>query len=413
MSNRKKTVEDELLRIAERTVPKKAWLSLSIMVILNVAVLIWSIFGTLTINVEGQGMILTQDGLCSIESSGKGVITSIEVKPGDYVQKGMLVASIHDASGEMLLKTNQIKKENLLKELHHLRHQVEIEKEAFDLFLRAQLHALQIQIKTIEEKLSFLTFEYRKKEALFNEGLIIRNVLQESERQMSQGKISLEETKKEMLDIEFQLAQSYRSQELKLKEGELFRIEEEVRMNELLMSQNKIYSQFDGRVLDVLVNLGQIVREGIPLCKIELISPDQSLMFYGFFPAQVGKQIQKESVMSMELPIVNKKEYGVVLSQVKTVSEWAISEKAMLNQIQNRDLARFLSKQQPVIQVIAQPILDPQDSTKFSWTSMEVPPLKLTPGLVGKVTVTIEKIHPIDYLIPRRRVKNKPLGVSL
>ncbi len=75
----------------------------------------------------------------------------------------------------------------------------------------------------------------------------------------------------------------------------------------------------------------------------------------------------------MALSTVNEKEYGDLLGEVQSVSQFAISEKAIVSQIHNADLARFLTNHEPVIQVKAKPISDPRDPSGYKWTSGKGP----------------------------------------
>ena len=117
--------------------------------------------------------------------------------------------------------------------------------------------------------------------------------------------------------------------------------------------------------------------------------------------------------MRMIPSTVNQNEYGSILSVVKDVSEYAISEKAILNHIHNSDVARFLSNEQAVTQVIAEPIHNPNDPNQWTWTSKKGPRIQFSPGAVGSVNVTIERIHPIYYLIPLKGFKKTSLGDTL
>jgi HlyD family secretion protein len=313
----------------------------------------------------------------------------------------------------MLLKTNRIKADNLKREVDHLRHEIEIETEASKISLEKQLAALHFDVKILNERLQFLDREYKKKLELYREGLIILNIVQDTERQISNTKISLEEKKGEIADAQSKLKQSYRTEELKTKELDLLKAEEDVRVTEATLHLNRIYSEFEGKILEVLVNPGEVVAEGQPLYNVELLSSDESILFYGFFPSELGKHVRKGSIMRMALSTVNEKEYGSILSRVKEVSQYAISEKAILNEFHNADLAKFLSNQQPVTQVIAEPIPDPNDPSKFEWTSRKGPPIDLSTGVVGTVEVTTESVHPIYYLIPVKGWKQTSFGDSL
>lgn len=400
-------------QIASQTVPEKAWPWLVFLILLVISLLIWSILGSVEVNIEGKGIIISKSGLFTIQTPVKGIAESLFVKPGDSVQKGSVVAIVYDAQKEMLLKTNQIKVDNLKREVNRLRRDVEVETEASQKSLETKLAALQFDIKILNERLQFLENEYQKKLGLYKEGLIILNIVRDTERQISQTKVSLEERKGEIADTQSKLKQSYRTEELKAKELELLKAEEDLRVTEASLNQNKIYSEFDGKILEVLVNPGEVVAEGAPLYNLELLSPDKTILFYGFFPSELGKHVKKGSIMNMSLSTVNEKEYGAVLSRVTEVSDYAISEKAIINEIHNADLAKFLSDQQPVTQVIAEPIVDPNDPSHFAWTSHKGPPIELSTGVVGTVEVTIEDVHPIYYLIPLEGLKKTSFGDSL
>lgn len=408
-----KAIKQRMNQIAHHTVPESAWFWLILLILLVIGILIWSIIGSVEINIQGRGIVLSKGGLFTIQTPVKGIAASLYVKPGDIVQKGSVVAEIYDAQKEMLLKTNQIKVDNLKREVNYLRHEVEVEAEASTRSLKTQLASLQFDIKILNERLQFLEKEYKKKLNLYQEGLIILNLVQVAERQISQTKISIEEKKGEIADIQFKLKQSYRTEELKAKELELLKAEEDIRVTEASLRQNKIYSEFNGKILELLINPGEVVAEGQPIYNVELLSSDKAIFFYGFFPSEFGKYIRKGSIMEMALSTVNEKEYGSILSRVKEVSQYAISEKAILNEIHNADLARFLSNQQPVTQVIAEPISDSSDPSKYAWTSKRGPSIELSTGIVGTVEVTSESIHPIFYLIPLKEFKKNSYGDSL
>lgn len=404
MSNKK------IQKIADQTVPRQAWIWLLVFTSISFAILIWSIFGTVDINIEGKGVILSQQGLVTIQTPVKGIVTSLHVKPGDHVNQGDFIAEVADIQKEILLKTTQMRVETLRSEYERLSLEVNREREASKQYLERHLAALQFEINLLNERGQFLETEYDKKIKLYQDGLIILNIVQDTERQISDAKVSLEEKKGEMADLHSKLNQSYRSEELKAKEFELLKAEEELHLAQLSLNQNRIYSPFTGRILEMFINSGENVVEGVPLFHLEQISSDKKILFYGFFPHELGKHIRKGTVMRMKPFFINANEYGAVLSRVKEVSEYAISEKAILNELHNAELVHLLTNQQPVTQVIAEPIEDLSDPNRVAWTSRKGPPMELSTGIIGKVEVSIERIHPIYYLFPLQGLKKTSLA---
>ncbi len=406
-------VEQRLNQIAQKTVPQLGWFWLSLVYIFLAGIITWAVLGSLQISIQGRGIVLNQNGLFTIQTPIKGIVRTIFVKPGDVVQKGALIAEIYDAPKEMLERATQIKIDTLDQEVNRLRRQVEIETEASKVALESQLASLEFDVKTINERLKFLEKEHKKREALLREGLIILNVVQDIERQISEAKISLEEKKGEIADIHAKLQKSYRTEELKSKELELFKAQGEALVLQASLAQSKILSPFEGKILEVLYRPGEVVNEGQALANVEFLSPKNEYLFYGYFPSDLGKHIHKGNVMRMSLSTINENEYGSLLSRVQEVSEYAVSEKAILNLIHNTNLAHYLTNKQAVTQVIAIPIPDPLDPSGYAWTSGKGPPMKLSSGVVGTVEVTVENIHPIYYLIPLKEFKNIPISGSL
>lgn len=402
-------IQKQLNLISKHTVPFIGWIWLFIFIVLLLALVIWSFLGTIDVNIEGKGLVLNKSGLFNIQTPVKGIAKAILVKPGDQVKKGELLAEIYDAEKEIELQSTMIKVDNLDREVKRLSHEIEVETEASTVAEEKKLESLEFDVKILHDQLQFLQREYKKKLKLFQKGLIIRNVVQESERAMLNVEIELEQKKGEIADVRSQLKKTYRTEELKSKKLELLKAQEDAAVVQASLKEHNIHSPHDGKILEVLVNPGEVVAEGQPLFNAEFLNSQKKFIFLGFFPSELGKHIHKGGVMRMALSTVNEYEYGAILSKVQRVSEYAISESAILNQIHNADLAAYLSNHIPVTEIVAEPILDPQDPSGFAWSSGKGPAIELSPGIVGTVEATIESIHPIYYLIPIKGFKKEAL----
>lgn len=398
-------VDQQIQKIANHTVPVYAWVYLFFLFASVAWLFYWAIFGVLDLNVQGEGIVLNPEGLFDIEAPLDGTIKTLYVKEKDMIQKGLLLAEIYNADQEQLLRSTQRQIEALTEEVDRLTSQIAIEAKAVKAALEHQLASLETTIQLLNEQYAFLEPEYQKKEELYKKGLIILSVVQDAKRQMTMNRVSIQEKKSEILDIQAKLRVGYRTEELKNKELELFKAQQEARVILTTLQKSKIFSPYDGRILELLVSIGSLVKEGQPIINAEYENADNNWLFYGYFPSEFAKYIHQRDIMKMYLSNVNEKEFGAILGQVLSISSYSVSEKFLTIQLKNNNLARFLINKRPTTQVIALPIKDPDDPSGYRWTSFPGPRYQLTSGDVGKTTVAVESVHPIYYLFPRKEFK--------
>lgn len=402
-------IDQQLNQMAKRIVPFKTWIWLFMLVGLTIGIVTWAIVGTVEVTIQGRGIVLNQHGLFTIQTDLNGILKTIFVQPGEEVKQGTLLAEIYNADQEILLLTTQTKIKDLTEELIQLRHRVQIEEEASQLSMQKELASLEFDVKILNEKLVFLEREYKKRENLYKKGLIILNLVQDTGRQIDEANIALQEKQGAIANVDVNLKKPYRVEELKNKELALLKAKEEAEVIQTTLSQTKVYSPFDGKILEILVNPGEVVKTGQELIKAETLSLPEHLIFYGYFPAELGKYIHLDNTMTFALANVNEKEYGTLVGQVKDISQYAVSEQVMRNLLHNTPLVQFLSNNRPVTQVIALPILDPRDPTGYQWTSDQGPPIKISTGSVGEAKIVVESMHPIYYLLPLQKFKKTSL----
>lgn len=75
------------------------WLSLLALGLVILAVILWGIFGSIPVQVTGQGILLSAGGIHDVVSPGAGLIISMPVSAGDVVQAGQIIATL-DGGGD-------------------------------------------------------------------------------------------------------------------------------------------------------------------------------------------------------------------------------------------------------------------------------------------------------------------------
>lgn len=94
---------DQLDRMIVIT-PPTFWLSMLGVAGIIVVALVWSILGRLPVNVSGNGILVSSDGMYSIYSEAQGVLEEISVAEGDTITKGQVLATIADKDTRAALK---------------------------------------------------------------------------------------------------------------------------------------------------------------------------------------------------------------------------------------------------------------------------------------------------------------------
>lgn len=400
-------VDKQINKIARRTIPIYAWVLLCLIFILIVILFVWSFYGTLNVNILGRGIVLNPKGLFTVQAPLEGTVKKFYVQPGDKINKGYLLAKIYNAPQEKQLIAAQRQIKALTEEVGRLTQQIDNETTAKKNAIKGKIDTLSASVKLTKEQLEFLQPEYEKKIELFKEGLITEEVVQDAKRQIDMAHVQIQEKESDILDATAQLTASHRTEELKNKQLELLKAKQEALVILSKLSLKDVYSNYDGIVLETLARPGSVVKEGQALIHAEFDNGKSQPILYGYFPSEFGKYIQPGNEMQLFLSNINEKQYGGLLSTVNTISAFPISEEALTTKLNNNSLAKFLTNNKPTTEVKAELIPDAHDPSGYRWTSQQGPPYQLYSGDTGRAELTIETIHPIYFLFPKKDLKKK------
>ncbi len=86
-----------------------AWIGLIGFIAIFLCVILWSIFGSIATQVSGVGILLAENGNIYNASAPLGLsyVSHIHVKPGQYVTKGSVIATLKRPELEKKIEYNQ------------------------------------------------------------------------------------------------------------------------------------------------------------------------------------------------------------------------------------------------------------------------------------------------------------------
>lgn len=84
-----------------------SWMALAAVVVMVLAIVIWSIFGSFTVKAEGMGLIMGESGIEKISAVSSGIVDEVYVHPGSHLQKGELIAHLTEVQASAATRMAQ------------------------------------------------------------------------------------------------------------------------------------------------------------------------------------------------------------------------------------------------------------------------------------------------------------------
>ena len=450
---------DQLVQV----VSPKRWLALTALGLLVSAGTAWSLFGQIPLTVTGKGVLIYPSDVVTVQSPGAGPLKSIEVKPGQWVKAGDTLALLDQTELETQLRLAQEKliqlrlQDQTAQRLKSERSGLEQgviaqQRRALDQDLRSQQsltptlqaraeaslrqerQALQQRLETLKTRLPIYQTRWENWQRVAEQGALSKEeVLRvQLEYQEIQNEINQVETQLETLDLRDTEAQrdylatlsritdlqaqlqdldartaaqaeqdsitsAQRQKEIKDTEATI------ARLTEQLSRSQRITSDHDGQVIEVLAQPGQRLETGMPLVMMAAQDSNTPLTSVAFLLVSEGKKIRAGMAIQATPTTVKREEYGGILGTVAEVSSFPITQAGAARLVGHPDILPGIMGQGPHIAVFA--ALEPDHSannpSQLRWSaSPQGPNQPMTPGMTTTVRITVDQRRPISYVLP-------------
>ena len=404
---------DQLITITTPT----GWLALLAIGGLFVAAIFWGIYGSIPTQVQGSGIILRKEGMVSVQVQHPGKITTLNIEAGEMVEQGQIIARIQQ--DELLerirmaqlelknLKTSFEEKKKTEEETNHIRLQelAQREKNQYQQIKisESQLHTLnelkrqKQKEKEAHEKLA------QKKSVTESKVLAVENELVRIQQQIDAVQLRIGEAKhqlhtigleKKQIDNTRVIDELRYSQQVEKAKLEIHTLQNTFAENSQIVSPDR------GRVLEVPVKQGDLVRPGMTILLMERMTAGSGLEVVVYFSPLTGKQLKKGMKAQISPSSVKREEYGFLKGTVADVDRYPSTFTDIMNTLQNESLARMLAADAAPIKVKVHLIADAGTPSGYTWSSRSGPPIEIDSGTISSVTVTVKEQPPITLVIP-------------
>lgn len=162
--------------------------------------------------------------------------------------------------------------------------------------------------------------------------------------------------------------------------------------------QKKIVSGSSGLIIEVIVPGGTKVEEGSMLFLLE--KPSGNYIFYAYLPIEQSQLVKPGMTAYMQIVGINAQLYGEIVGKVVSLSPFVVSENHLSYMLGDRSLVNYFTQQQPVVEVLIQPQINPNTPSGYQWTSKKGPAKKIPPRSIGTALIILESRRPITYVFP-------------
>ena len=395
------------------------WLLIAVTGALLVLFAGWSVVGTVPTTADGRGVIVRPAEVMQAQTSAAGRILTLSVKAGDHITQGALVATIDQTDILKRIQENQ-GSVRVLEDQDRARtaaaeRQVSLQRKQDDL----ERNGLGSQKTTLARSLADATtlrpiLERRadSNRKLVKEGLLgfASKDIVDDESAIRDNEAKIEDYTSRLGQIDGQLEQiETRSatlakqvlDEAVARRNEIEQIQKSISLDEFQIRRDgNIYSQYSGRVSEMMAAVGDVLPAGGRLLTIEAEKTDAGLVSISYFSVRDGKRIQPGMRLQITPDTVERERFGGILGTVFAVSPIPVTKEGVTGTIGNQELVQSLMPSGTYIEVRARLETDPATASGYRWSSSRGPDLKVTSGLTHATRVTIEQRAPVTYLLP-------------
>ncbi len=396
---------EQIDQLLEVTTPR-GWLALGALGALLAAGLVWGLVGSIPTLAAGEGIMLRRGGVMDLVATAGGQVDDVLVKVGDVIRKGQRVATVRQQGllrqAEDLSARRAVADRELQELIRYTRGQTELKERE----LAEQRANLARTIAALEKNVQLLGERVAAEQKLVDDGLITRQTLLASEQALNAARDQLAASRFELSDLELKRRESAETlrETLLTRTAQIRDLDSQIHeLRAKLKEDVDVVSPYTGRVLELMVNRGDLVTPGAPMLNLEVVSDD--LLAVIFVPANLGKRVQPGMLVRLAPSTVKSEEYGYMLGRVTWVAEFPSSARGMTRLLANEALVTRLMAAGPPIEVNVALIPDPATPTGYKWSSSRGPALKISSGTLASGSIVVHRDHPLALLIPAVREK--------
>ena len=379
----------------------RGWIALLAILVVAVAVGVWSVFGEVATYVEAHGFLLNRGGkVVDALATGPGRLRTIAVSVGDEVEKDALVALLANEelaaryASALAFVEERARALDALKAEIAAESRVESENSA-----RRRKHLDELEATALD-MLDIARTNLENSRQFFEQRIISRLNLESTQREFNEARRVLLDLDRERDTLEANEVRYRNESATRIREmtARVESAKHQARELEVLVAAERVLAPVSGQVIEIKVASGAIVSSGTAVASIRTGTAELEVLLY--VPPAEGKQVEAGMPALVSPAAVRREEFGAIRGRVESLSSFPVSFEGMVATLQNRELAQsFFTEGPPYAGRIAL-VPDPTTASGLAWTSPKAAGQTLAPGTLASVEVKTRSQPPITLAIP-------------
>jgi len=159
-----------------------------------------------------------------------------------------------------------------------------------------------------------------------------------------------------------------------------------------------IYSDYDGIVDEVMVDVGSMISAGMPICSVRITLDRDDLTGILYIPLDKGKRVQAGMTIQLAPNGADTSQTGFLIGVVRSVSQYPITAQGIQQHLGNPQLAQWIMQTQnsSLMEVTFDLVKDENSESGYLWTSQVGEHRPITAGSFCTGSIIIERKPPIE-----------------
>ena len=159
-----------------------------------------------------------------------------------------------------------------------------------------------------------------------------------------------------------------------------------------------VYSDYDGIVDEVMVDVGTMISAGTPICSVRITQNRDELTGLIYIPVDKGKRVEPGMTIQLAPNGADTSQTGFLIGIVRSVSQYPITAQGIQQHLGNAQLAQWIlqAQQSSVMEVTFDLVKDSDDKSGYLWTSHVGEHKPITAGSFCTGSIIIERKPPIE-----------------
>ena len=379
---------------------------IAVVTLVLVAGFIWSIVSSAAIKVQGQGILLSSEGVADVTAPSTGRLQQILVQPGDWVRTGQTLALLNRPTALDALTAKHAELQDGRSQLELQQTLRDNQQERQSALTSTKRNALDQRLQKLQEQRNALQERRRNESELHSKGFVTSSKINDTDTRLAEldNQMAAARNNSTELGVQQQAEETQKVQQLRETQGRVASLERQVDNMAREYERDRIVTApTAGSVVELSLNPGDLVATGTSVMRLlsaTAANDNGAVHAIIFVSNNDGKKV-KEGMPAQIMPSTTKlQKDGFIHGTVIKVAKIPSSREGMMRRLKNATLVdSLLSTGAPFEMEIA---LDttPQSPSGYRWSSGDGPDISIDVGTMAEANMVVGQQRIISLILP-------------